>query len=118
MDLQNKNYKSDIAYGKIGLCYIALSDTCKGLDYLFNTVESFQEKLKDGFPDDVKAQIENSIELKQKGQCSESLHLVLIILENLNVYDGQIGSYGATLHDIQRSITKLKDGLIQVLNGV
>ncbi len=116
LDLQNKNYKSDIEYGKIGLCYIALSDTCKGLDYLFSTFESFQEKLKDGFPDDIKDQIENSIKLKQSGFCHESLHSVLKILENLNVDDGQIGSYGATLDDIQRSITKLREALLQVLN--
>ena len=116
LNLPYETYKSDIAYGKIGLCYIALSDTCTGLDYLFSTFESFQEKLKDGFPDDIKDQIENSIKLKQSGFCHESLHSVLKILENLNVDDGQIGSYGATLDDIQRSITKLREALLQVLN--
>ena len=112
----HETYKSDIAYGKIGLCYIALSDTCKGLDYIFNTFESLQKKLKDGFPDDIKSQVEKSIELKQNGKCSESLQSVLMILQSLNVDDGQIGPYGATLYYIQTSITKLKEGLLQVLN--
>ena len=116
LDMRERDYKSDIACGKVGLCYIALSDTCKGLDYIFKTFKSLESEMKDGFPIDVKSKIEKSIELKQKGKCDESLQSVLNILQNLNVDDGQMGSYGAALYDIQRTITKLKDGLLQVLN--
>ena len=116
LNLREKDYKSDVVCGKIGLCYIALSDTCKGLDYIFKTFKSLESKMEDGFPIDVKSKIEKSIELKQKGKCDESLQSVLNILQNLNVDDGQMGSYGATLYIIQRTITKLKDGLLQVLN--
>ena len=117
LNLREKDYyKSDVVCGKIGLCYIALSDTCKGLDYIFKTFKSLESKMEDGFPIDVKSKIEKSIELKQKGKCDESLQSVLNILQNLNVDDGQMGSYGAALYDIQRTITKLKDGLSQVLN--
>ena len=107
-------------YGNIGLCYVALSDSCSGIEYLLKALERFSSSIErlnsSDYTDDMKVQIEKCIEQKKKGQYSESLHSVLKILENLNVDDGQKGDYGVILLETQWDINKLRDGLSQVLN--
>ena len=105
-----------LTYGYIGCCYVALSDTCKGLNFLFKSLDALQVNLKDGFPDDVKVQIEKSATLMQNGNYLESLSSIYHILQDLNVDDGQKGDYGVILLETQWDINKLRDGLSQVLN--
>jgi len=109
-------------YGNIGLCHVALSDSCSGINYILMALKRFTSSLqtfKCNFTDDLNGQIENSFDLMQKGRCSEALYSVLMILQNLNVDDGQIGPYGEIfnyIQEIQERIAKLKEGLLQVLN--
>ena len=102
--------------GKIGLCYIALSDTCKGLEYIYKALKSIQMKMLFHLPHDINEQINKSSEHIQNGQYSESVQLILNILQNLDNIDDQKWILKSTLKSTQKDISFLKNGLSQIMH--